>query len=1011
MARGTEFGEYYTIPVLLAFDGIDKQVNSGLGRQLDSKMGKVGESGGQAYAKSFGQSSEKDLKKAFDNHAKLADRAADATGKLKTAEAGLQDLRDRGITSGQRVTRATEAIEKARRDETRAIKNAEEALKDYERAAKRAERAGKDAGDGFTSGLRQSSGGSSFAGVDAADSFGDGFSGAMSVARFAGPIGAALGGAGIIAGGLLASELASEFEKQIGTDLIQAQLGLSESEIAGLGSAAGAAWADNFGESTLLNLDTAKFALQAGILGDANDPAMQKVIEQLTTVSMLLGEDVPEAARAAGQLMKTGLAKNATEAFDIIAGGQQKGLNMSGDWLDTLNEYGVQFQKLGISGPEAVGLITQALQGGARDTDVAADAIKEFSIRAVDGSDSTKEAFEAMGFNAEEMTAKFAAGGPAAHDAFGQILTAVNSIEDPVEKARIGVQLFGTQYEDLGPAFDRLNLKTAAEREFGGVANASQKAADTMSANSANEWELAKRNIIGKINEIKAALDFGDWFKSIPQGVNDFLDDQGQGQSAIGWLLGGDEPRSTDPIPGGGGPNAQRQRRGLDPYDPTGGLLLPQNPPRRAAGGEIRGPGGPKEDLIPIWGSNGEHMLPADEVDMLGGQAGVYAHRSLIRAGVFGKFANGGAIGPDVDAALSMAGTPYSQGARNDCSGMVARVIARTMGLPESGLMSTKNAVQWLSELGFQPGIGGPGQISVGWYDNGPNPNDGHMAMTLSDGTNAEAGGQNGVFTVGAGAAGADDPKFDQQMFLPTVYGEGVAGSASGMSFGGSSGGGGGTAGYGPNGEAGTYSVDQRDVQDANARVRESDAKVREAEARQRELEADAKESEKIRAQADVDKAKADAGAARDELAEAQRGKFTPGKSTDSKDADLGEIGSIASSFLKETFGIDLSNNPLMKMLDVGLNAFSGPLADALPGANPTAAGTSPSPFGLPEVAVPPVPAPGVHGGSGAAPGPVTNVSVDQSINGGQFGWGHDDIEKQREQRLHRAIPRIPIGS
>ncbi len=108
--------------------------------------------------------------------------------------------------------------------------------------------------------------------------------------------------------------------------------------------------------------------------------------------------------------------------------------------------------------------------------------------------------------------------------------------------------------------------------------------------------------------------------------------------------------------------------------------------------------------------------------------------------------------------------------------------------------MSTKNAAEWLAARGFKPGIGGRGQISVGWYDHGPNPNDGHMAMTLSDGRNAEAGGSVGVFTIGGAAAGADSPQFDQHMFLPTVYGEGAAGSAAAAApvAGGSTGGGGG---------------------------------------------------------------------------------------------------------------------------------------------------------------------------------------------------------------------------
>jgi TP901 family phage tail tape measure protein len=218
----------------------------------------------------------------------------------------------------------------------------------------------------------------------------------------------------------------------------------------------------------------------------------------------------------------------------------------------------------------------------------------------------------------------------------------------------------------------------------------------------------------------------------------------------------------------------------LDPNRPTFG---------HATGGAIFGAGTATSDSIPALLSNGEHVLTAKDVGAMGGQPGVYSFRNALHR------AGGGAVGPDVRAAGDLVGTPYSQAGRYDCSGMPARVIDRVLGLPENGLMSTKNAAEWLAARGFKQGLGGPGQISVGWYDHGPNPNDGHMSMTLSDGRNAEAGGSVGVFTIGGGAAGASSPQFDHHMFLPTVYGEGVAGAAGAPgapAVGGSSGGGGG---------------------------------------------------------------------------------------------------------------------------------------------------------------------------------------------------------------------------
>lgn len=60
----------------------------------------------------------------------------------------------------------------------------------------------------------------------------------------------------------------------------------------------------------------------------------------------------------------------------------------------------------------------------------------------------------------------------------------------------------------------------------------------------------------------------------------------------------------------------------------------------RAAGGAIYGPGGPRDDRVPIMASNGEHMFTASDVAAMGGQGAVYAFRANLHRG----FADGGAV-------------------------------------------------------------------------------------------------------------------------------------------------------------------------------------------------------------------------------------------------------------------------------------------------------------------------------------------------------------------------------
>ncbi len=261
---------------------------------------------------------------------------------------------------------------------------------------------------------------------------------------------------------------------------IQAKLGASDTQMQTIGKAAGTSFGNAWGGSAVENMSVAEVAIKSGLATlDTSDADLSPLIDQLHIVSTVTGVEIPEAARAAGQLMRTGLAGSATEAFDIITKASQSGVNISGDLIDTITEYGTQFRKLGIDGPEALGLISQMMKAGARDSDVAADAIKEFSIRAVDGSKTTVDAYSQLGLNADEMQKKFLAGGKTAEDAFGQVLTAVKKIEDPVKRNAVATQLFGTQAEDLGDALYAMDLPNAA-KEMDGLAGATKRAGDKL---------------------------------------------------------------------------------------------------------------------------------------------------------------------------------------------------------------------------------------------------------------------------------------------------------------------------------------------------------------------------------------------------------------------------------------------------------------------------------------------------------------------------------------------------
>jgi hypothetical protein len=64
-----------------------------------------------------------------------------------------------------------------------------------------------------------------------------------------------------------------------------------------------------------------------------------------------------------------------------------------------------------------------------------------------------------------------------------------------------------------------------------------------------------------------------------------------------------------------------------------------------AGGGPVRGPGTSTSDEVPIWASDGEHMLDRGDVNKMGGHAGVYKFRRALQAGAVDGLAAGGAVG------------------------------------------------------------------------------------------------------------------------------------------------------------------------------------------------------------------------------------------------------------------------------------------------------------------------------------------------------------------------------
>ena len=237
-------------------------------------------------------------------------------------------------------------------------------------------------------------------------------------------------------------------EYQAATGQISAATGATGAELESLQGVMENVYGNNYGDSMADVADAVATVSQQ--MKGLSDGELQSVTEGAFALRDVFQYDVAESVRAANALVNN-FGISGDDAMNLIAAGAQNGLDFSGELLDTISEYSGQFAKVGIGADQMFQIMQAGADSGAWNLDKVGDAIKEMSIRVVDGSETTAQGFAALGMDADEMAQKFAAGGESAQEAFSQTISALADMEDPVQQNIAGVNLFGTMWEDLGP--------------------------------------------------------------------------------------------------------------------------------------------------------------------------------------------------------------------------------------------------------------------------------------------------------------------------------------------------------------------------------------------------------------------------------------------------------------------------------------------------------------------------------------------------------------------------------
>ena len=254
-------------------------------------------------------------------------------------------------------------------------------------------------------------------------------------------------------------------------------------------------------------------------LKDINDADLENITEKAIALRDLFGYDVSESIRAVKALMDN-FNITADESFNLIAEGKKQGLDFSNELLDNVNEYSVQFKKLGLSAEDMFNIFKVGSENGAFNLDKIGDAVKEFSIRAIDGSNTTVDGFKRIGLNADEMAKKFANGGDVAKQAFIEVVNRLGSMDDKVSQSIAGVDLFGTMWEDLGPT-----VISSFSKMDAGISKSSNSMQDSID----ELYDTTKKKAETQLKRLQSlGADFGEEmlpvFEKIIDKAEDFID-------------------------------------------------------------------------------------------------------------------------------------------------------------------------------------------------------------------------------------------------------------------------------------------------------------------------------------------------------------------------------------------------------------------------------------------------------------------------------------------------------
>ncbi|WP_101844212.1 phage tail tape measure protein [Halobacillus sp. Marseille-P3879] len=302
---------------------------------------------------------------------------------------------------------------------------------------------------------------------------------------------------------------------------LQQYFGSTKEEAEKLTQTARDIWKDGFGEDM--------GAVEDGIIQvkqnmkDLNESDLEQVTRDAMTLAGVFDADVNEVTRAGNNLMQ-GFGETSEEAFDLMAWGAQNGLNFSNEMFDNLAEYAPLYKDMGFSAEEYFELLKKGTDSGVYNLDYINDVMKEFQIRTKDGTEGVAEAIGQLSPTTQGVFEDFKNGEATIKDLHNSAIKDLSGMEDQVEANQIGVELYGTKWEDLeqDSMYAMGNITGELENVDGAMANSGENVDKSFGHKLKVAFRTAQEDLVPLGEKLLAVGE--DILPKITDGVSSMVD-------------------------------------------------------------------------------------------------------------------------------------------------------------------------------------------------------------------------------------------------------------------------------------------------------------------------------------------------------------------------------------------------------------------------------------------------------------------------------------------------------